>query len=121
DSRLRQAHTPLHAPLPPSDYPAPTRRPGQTADLPLAHGANGIGGWRVTSSSVSVVDEGWSTPPLAAALWPGSDTIVLAERTGERGGPLRVWSRRPAGYFNLTVDGRPVPLGDPPVFYQGQV
>ncbi|MFS8582733.1 MAG: copper amine oxidase N-terminal domain-containing protein [Limnochordales bacterium] len=121
DGRLVQAAQPLHDARLPFDFMAPIRRPGQSADLLLAHGANGIGVWRVTSSSVSLVDEGWSNPPLAAALWPGSDTIVLAERTGERGGPLRVWSRRPAGYFNLTVDGRPVPLGDPPVFYQGQV
>ena len=121
DGRLMQAMSPLHDARLPFDYMTPIRWSGHLSDYLLAHNLSGVGVWRLSSSSIALIDEGWASPPLAAALWPGTDAILIAERTGERSGTLRAWARRPANFLDFTVDGVPVALSDPPLSQQDQI
>lgn len=119
--RLIQTASPLHDARMPFDYMVPVRWSADATDRLLAYNSSGIGVWRVTTSSIARVDEGWANPPLAVAQWPGSDTLLIAEQTSQRGGTLRRWTRQPDGFFDLVVDGVPTALGDSPVFQQDHV
>lgn len=119
--RLVQASTPLHDARLPFSFMTRWRQPGEAADRVLAHNEAGLGVWRVTAVSIVQTGEGWSNPPMAAALWPGTDTLLLLERTQADGGVLRAWSRMPADYFRFVVDGRTVTLSDPPQLQQERV
>lgn len=121
DHRLVQAASPLHDTRTPFDYMVPVRWRGDSTDRLLAHNSAGLGVWRVATTSIVRVDEGWASPPLASVQWPGTDSVIIAERTGAHGGTLRRWTRQPADYFDLVVDGVPTPLGDAPLFQQDQV
>ncbi len=121
DGRLMQAMSPLHDARLPFDYMTPIRWSGHLSDYLLAHNLSGVGVWRLSSSSIALIDEGWASPPLAAALWPGTDAILIAERTGERSGTLRAWARRPSNFLDFTVDGVPAALSDPPLSQQDQI
>lgn len=121
NDRLVQATTPLNNANLPFDFMVRWRWPGDTTDRILAHSAAGLGVWRVTSSSISRVDDGWANTPIAAALWPDANVVLVAERIEDGRGVLRTWARKANGYFNFVVDDMAVRLTDTPLFEQETV
>lgn len=117
NSQLSPAAPPLHDERLPFDRSMAIRLPGESTDRLLAYSPSGLGLWRVAGTSINLVDEGWADGLTAAAQWPGTGSLIIAEGDGV----ISVWTRQPTDYFAFIIDGERRELRDPPIYQQSQV
>lgn len=109
--------SPLNDARLPFQWIVPAQIPGDSNSYLLAYNDEGLGLWRLVSTTLSRIDEGWADNPMWALQVPGTDSFVV----GEARHAVSVWERRPTDEFTVVVDGIERGLDDPPLFRGSQV